>query len=88
MCKFFNFFTTIPTSVHHADDGTTKIDVYMEDETVWLTQAQLVELFQSSKSNISEHIKNIFTEGELDEVFSCQGILDNCFGWENQIRNR
>ena len=48
-------------------DGATKIDVRMEDETVWLTQAQMVELFQSSKANISEHIKNIFSEGELTE---------------------
>lgn len=37
----------------------------MEDETVWLTQAQLVELYQTSQSNISEHIKHIFAEGEL-----------------------
>lgn len=48
-------------------DGVTKIDVRMEEETVWLTQAQMVELFQSSKANISEHIKNIFSEGELTE---------------------
>lgn len=53
--------------MYQADDGTTKIDVRMEDETVWLTQAQMVELFQSSKSNISEHIKHIFQEGELIE---------------------
>ena len=39
----------------------------MQDETVWLTQQQLVELYQSSKSNVSEHIKHIFEEGELDE---------------------
>lgn len=40
----------------------------MLDETVWLTQQQLVELYQTSKANISEHIKNIFDENELDEV--------------------
>ena len=39
----------------------------MEDETVWLTQAQLCELYQTSKSNVSEHIKHIFEEGELEE---------------------
>lgn len=50
------------------EDGSTKIDVKFEDETVWLTQAQLFELYQTSKSNISEHIKHIFEEGELDEV--------------------
>ena len=53
--------------IYQTDEGDTKIDVRFVDETVWLTQAQLVELFQSSKANISEHIKNIYDEGELDE---------------------
>lgn len=44
-----------------------KIEIKLENETLWLTQAQLVELFQSSKANISEHITNIFAEGELDK---------------------
>lgn len=52
---------------YQTEDGLTKIDVRLEDETVWLTQAQMVELFQSSKANISEHIKHIFTEGELNQ---------------------
>lgn len=52
---------------YQTEDGLTKIDVRLENETVWLTQAQMVELFQSSKSNISEHIKHIFIEGELNE---------------------
>ena len=53
--------------IYQTDNGQTKIDVRFEDETVWLTQAQLVDLYQSSKANISEHIKHIFEEGELDE---------------------
>ena len=53
--------------IYQADDGDTKIDVRFVDETVWLTQAQLCELYQTSKSNISEHIKNIYAEGELVE---------------------
>lgn len=53
--------------IYQSDDGLTHIDVKMEDETVWLTQAQLVQLYQTSKSNVSEHIKHIFEEGELDE---------------------
>ena len=53
--------------IYQSQDGDTKIDVRFVDETVWLTQAQLCELYQSSKSNISEHIKNIFDEGELEE---------------------
>jgi hypothetical protein len=51
--------------VYVGDDGRPRIEVKFQGETVWLAQAQLVELFQSSKSNISEHIKNIFDEGEL-----------------------
>lgn len=53
--------------IYQTDNGETKIDVRMKDETVWLTQAQLVELYQTSKSNVSEHIKHIFEDGELDE---------------------
>ena len=53
--------------IYQTDDGGTKIDVRFVDETVWLTQAQLCELYQTSKSNVSEHIKNIFEERELQE---------------------
>jgi hypothetical protein len=53
--------------VYMGEDGKPRIDVTFQGETVWLTQAQLVELFDSSKSNISEHIINIFGEGELAE---------------------
>lgn len=51
--------------IYQTGDGQTKIQAKLEDETVWLTQAQLCELFQKSKSTISEHIKNIFDEEEL-----------------------
>lgn len=53
--------------IYQTNEGNTKIDVRFVDETVWLTQAQLCELYQTSKSNISEHIKHIFEEGELEE---------------------
>jgi hypothetical protein len=53
--------------VYVDDNGKPQVDVRFQDETVWLTQAQLVELYQSSKANVSEHIKNIFDEGELDK---------------------
>ena len=53
--------------IYTAGDGQTKIDVKLEDETLWLTQAQMCELYQTSKSNISEHIKHIIEEGELQE---------------------
>ncbi len=54
--------------IYQTEDGNTRIDVKFQDETVWLTQAQLCELYQTSKSNISEHIRHIFEEGELDEI--------------------
>ena len=52
--------------IYTANDGKTRIDVKLEEETLWLTQAQMCELYQTSKSNVSEHIKHIFEEGELD----------------------
>ncbi len=48
-------------------DETLRLDVRVEDETVWLSQAQIVELFESSKSNVSEHLKHIFDSGELSK---------------------
>ena len=53
--------------IYTANDGRTKIDVKLQDETLWLTQAQMCELYQTSKSNVSEHIKHIFEDGELNE---------------------
>ncbi len=54
--------------LYQTEDGQTKVEVRLENETVWLTQAQMVELFQTTKQNISLHIRNIFQEGELQEV--------------------
>ena len=62
--------------IYTDDSGLTKIDVKLEDETLWLTQAQMCVLYQTSKSNVSEHIKHIFDEGELQEssvVRKCRG---------------
>lgn len=53
--------------IYQTEDGLTNINVKMQNETVWLTQQQLADLYQSSKSNVSEHIKHIFEEEELDE---------------------
>jgi hypothetical protein len=53
--------------IYQNQEGNIKIDVRLEEETVWLTQAQLCDLFQKSKATISEHIKNVFKEGELIE---------------------
>lgn len=54
--------------LYQNQDGNIKIDVRLEDETVWLSQAKLCELFQKSKATISEHIKNVFEEGELEQA--------------------
>ena len=53
--------------IYQTEDGNTQIDVRLENDTVWLNQAQMVELFQTSKQNISLHVINIFKEGELRE---------------------
>ena len=53
--------------IYTASDGTTKLQVQLEDETVWLTQEQMAMLFGKAKSTINEHIKNIYAEGELEE---------------------
>ncbi len=52
--------------LYQTEDGRQRIEVRLENETVWLTQAGIVELFQTTKQNISLHLKNIFEEGELD----------------------
>jgi len=53
--------------IYQTEDGQVKIETHFENETVWLNQAQIGELFQKSKATISEHIKNIFKDGELEE---------------------
>ena len=68
--------------IYQVEDGQTKIDVKFEDETVWLTQAQLCELYQTSKSNISEHIKHIFEEGELEENLVVRKFRTTAADWK------
>ena len=58
--------------IYQAEDGKTKIDVRFVDETVWLSQQQMVELFKTSRTNIVEHIAHIYEEGELDEISTCR----------------
>ena len=53
--------------IYQTDDGKTQLDVKLENETVWLTQAQMAELFQKDRTVIGRHIRNVFKEGELDE---------------------
>ena len=60
--------------IYQTDDGMTKIDVKLEDETVWLSQQQMAELFSTSRTNIIEHINNIYEEEELDRISTCQNF--------------
>ena len=60
--------------IYQTDDGLTNIDVKIEDETVWLTQQQLSELYKSSRTNVNEHIKHIYEEGELDKESTCRNF--------------
>ena len=53
--------------IYNSDDGQVKIEVRLEDENVWLTQNAMAELFNTTRNNITMHIKNIFEEGELKE---------------------
>ena len=58
--------------IYQTEDGQTQVDVRMENDTVWLTQAQMAELFKSSRTNIVEHIQHIYDEDELDETSTCR----------------
>ena len=57
--------------IYQTADNQTQIDVRMENDTVWLTQAQMADLFQKDRTVISRHIRNVFKEGELDESLVC-----------------
>ncbi|MEN6373450.1 MAG: hypothetical protein ABFD75_01550 [Smithella sp.] len=61
--------------VYQTKDGVIKIDVRLEDETVWLTQQMMADLFQTTPQNITLHLKNIFNEGELNETATCKDFL-------------
>ena len=60
--------------IYQSKDGTTRIDVKLENETIWLNQSQLAELFQTDRTSIAKHIKNIFETGELTEEATCAKI--------------
>lgn len=57
--------------LYTTDDGNTQLEVKLENETVWLTQGQMAELFGRDRTVIARHIRNIFREGELDESITC-----------------
>jgi prophage maintenance system killer protein len=67
MQKFIDMESKGEIVIYQSESGRPEIEVRMEDQTIWLTQNQIVELFQSSKGNISEHIKSIYRSGELSQ---------------------
>ena len=61
--------------LYQTDDGRTRIQYRLEDKTLWLTQAQMAELFETSPQNVTLHLKSIFAEGELVESATCKDYL-------------
>ena len=61
--------------LYQTEDGRTRIQCRFENETIWLTQAQIAELFQTTPQNVTLHLKAIFAEGELDEAATCKDYL-------------
>jgi hypothetical protein len=61
--------------IYQSESGDTKIDVYLEDGTVWLSQALIAELYQTTPQNIIMHTRNIYNDGELDEGATCKKSL-------------
>jgi hypothetical protein len=60
--------------IYQTEDGLTKIEARLENDTVWLSQQQMAELFHTSRTNVVEHIKNVYEDGELDEVLTCRNF--------------
>lgn len=60
--------------IYQGDDGDTRIEVKFTGETVWLSQQQMTELYQTSRSNVVEHIQHIYEDGELDEASTCRNF--------------
>lgn len=74
--------------VYQTEDGRIKINVRLEDETVWLTQQMIAELFQTTPQNITIHLKNIFNESELDESATCKDFLQVKIEGKRQVERK
>lgn len=61
--------------LYQTEDGKTKVEVRLLDETIWLTQKLMAELFRTTPQSITTHLKNIYTKGELDEAATCKDRL-------------
>lgn len=74
-----NRTNTLPTRsqilLYTSEDGKQRIEVSLDGETVWLTQAMMAELYQTTPQNITMHLRAIYKEGELDEITTCKEYL-------------
>ena len=61
--------------IYQTEKGDTKIDAYFNDETIWMSQKSIAELYQTTPQNITIHIRNIYNDGELDENSTCKDYL-------------
>ncbi len=73
--------------IYQNQDGNIKVDVRLQDETVWLTQAQMAKLFGKSRTTITEHIQNVFKEGELSENSVCRNFRHTAADGKNYDTN-
>jgi hypothetical protein len=60
--------------IYQAEDGRLKIEARLDGETLWLTQQQMAELFQRARTNVVEHIRHVYDEGELEEEATCRNF--------------
>lgn len=72
--------------IYQNEKGNTKIDVYFEDDTIWMTQKHIAELYQTTPQNITLHIKNVYTDGELEESATCKNYLQVQNEGERQVK--
>ena len=73
--------------IYQNQDGNIKVDVRLQDETVWLTQAQMAKLFGKSRTTITEHIQNVFKEGELSKNSVCRNFRHTAADGKNYDTN-
>lgn len=73
--------------IYQSEDGIVKVDVLFANETVWLTQDQMSELFGKAKSTINEHIKNVYAEGELSQIDTMRKFGNSEFSTKPTIKN-
>lgn len=72
--------------IYQGEDGETRIEMKFTGETVWLSQQQMAELYQTTRPNIVQHIKNKYADGELDEMATCKNFLQvQLFGNSEQL---